>query len=118
MTGTFFLSNHIHVLFPHYLLVQLTEEEKSMFRVGSHKLIPNHDRTGRAVAIVRWSKVVIPNDNCKPLARYAWYLFSCVEDDESMQQKGLVTVADYRGNWNFSLSQVDIPVECNPLSRC
>jgi len=39
------------------------------------------------------------SDNYRAMARCIWYVLSALNDDPSMQQKGIVTVADYGGKW-------------------
>jgi len=44
--------------------------------------------------------------DCLAFARKVWYVLSATEDDPIMQQKGLVTVGDYRGSWMSSPLQL------------
>jgi len=88
-----------------FLSLQLTEEEQTIFRTGTDRIIPNGDRSGRGVAVIRLSDQVVPN-NAKSLPRLIWYANSIVEDDPIMQQKGIVTVPYFGVQWKSSPFQV------------
>jgi len=83
------------------ILWQLTEEDHAIFRNGAYRLVPNRDRSGRGVAVVLLSEIDVSSNFKSPARRY-WYANSAVEDYPLMQQKGIVTVADFRGKWKSS----------------
>jgi hypothetical protein len=82
----------------------LTEQEHKIFRSGAYQIVPNHDTTGRGVAFLRLCRLDIVG-NFKSTARCIWYIESVLEDNAGMQQKGVVTIADCGGKWNFSALQ-------------
>jgi len=84
-----------------HLFAQLTVEEQAIFRSGAYQLIPNHDRKGRGVIIIRMSKFDLA-DNIRAVSRCLWYVESAIEQDAMAQQNGVVLVADYRGTWKSS----------------
>lgn len=59
-------------------------------------------------------------DNYRSFARRAWYVNSVIEDDPIMQQRGIVTVPDIRGQWKSSHFQIlrllsSFPSDATPL---
>jgi len=80
---------------------QLTEQEWAFFRCGAYRLIPNSDRSGRSVFLSMMSRFD-SSQNSRTVARSVWYIHLAVEDRPTMQQKGMVTVVDFSGQWSVS----------------
>jgi len=88
-----------------------------MFRSGMYQFLPKNDRSGRAVAITRVSHWDL--SDYKAMARCLWYTDSVVEDYPDIQQRGVVSIADF-GRWIFPPIQVlhflaTYPMEATPF---
>lgn len=94
----------------------LSSTEQGLVRSGLHRLLPGRESKGRGVAFSRvrqWdvngtsspTTTSTADTSANPqaaLTRALWYLHTSIEDDISMQQKGVVSVSDLRGTFKSS----------------
>jgi len=69
---------------------------------GAYQLLPNHDRAGRGILIIRNALFEFSPDNLKSICRCLWYVHSIIEDDDTIQRNGIVVISDYGGEWKSS----------------